>query len=48
VLLKEQVIELRALVNLQSSANIALINEMQGMKEELNTISRKAKLEAAA
>jgi tape measure domain-containing protein len=48
VLLKEQVIELKALVNLQSSANIALINEMKGMKEELNTISRKAKLEAAA
>jgi hypothetical protein len=48
VLLKEQIIELKALVNLQSSANIALINEMQGMKEELSTISRKAKLEAAA
>jgi hypothetical protein len=48
VLLKEQVIELRALVNLQSSANVTLINEMQGMKEELSTISRKAKLEAAA
>jgi hypothetical protein len=47
-LLKEQIIELKALVNLQSSANVALINEMQGMKEELNTISRKAKLEAAA
>ena len=40
--------ELKALVNLQSNANVALINEMQGMKEELNTISRKAKLEAAA
>ena len=38
----------KALVNLQSNANIALINEMQGMKEELNTISRKVKLEAAA
>ena len=48
VLLKEQIIELKALVNLQSNANVALINEMQGMKEELNTISRKAKLEAAA
>jgi len=48
VLLKEQIIELKALVNLQSSANVALINEMQGMKEELSTISRKAKLEAAA
>lgn len=47
-LLKEQIIELKALVNLQSNANVALINEMQGMKEELNTISRKAKLEAAA
>jgi len=47
-LLKEQIIELKALVNLQSSANVALINEMQGMKEELSTISRKAKLEAAA
>jgi len=48
ILLKEQIIELKALVNLQSNANMALINEMQGMKEELNTISRKAKLEAAA
>jgi hypothetical protein len=48
VLLKEQIIELKALVNLQSNANVALINEMQGMKEELSTISRKAKLEAAA
>lgn len=48
ILLKEQIIELKALVNLQSNANVALINEMQGMKEELNTISRKAKLEAAA
>jgi hypothetical protein len=48
VLLKEQIIELKALVNLQSNANVALINEMQEMKEELNTISRKAKLEAAA
>lgn len=48
VLLKEQIIELKALVNLQSNANVALINEMQCMKEELNTISRKAKLEAAA
>jgi hypothetical protein len=47
-LLKEQIIELKALVNLQSNANVALINEMQSMKEELNTISRKAKLEAAA
>jgi hypothetical protein len=47
-LLKEQIIELKALVNLQSNANVALINEMQGMKEELSTISRKAKLEAAA
>jgi hypothetical protein len=47
-LLKEQVVELKALVNLQSNANVALINEMQGMKEELSTISRKAKLEAAA
>jgi hypothetical protein len=47
-LLKEQIIELKALVNLQSNANVALINKMQGMKEELSTISRKAKLEAAA
>jgi hypothetical protein len=48
IILEDQVKELKALVNLQSNANMVLINEMKGMREELSTISRKAKLEAAA
>jgi len=47
-LLKEQVIELQALVNLQSSANVAMINELKGMKAEISELTRKAKLEASS
>jgi TP901 family phage tail tape measure protein len=47
-LLKEQVIELQALVNLQSSANVAMINELKGMKAEMAELTRKAKLEASS
>lgn len=47
-LLKEQVIELQALVNLQSNANVAMINELKGMKAEISELTRKAKLEASS
>lgn len=47
-LLKEQVIELHALVNLQSNANVAMINELKGMKAEISELTRKAKLEASS
>lgn len=47
-LLKEQVVELQALVNLQSSANVAMINELKGMKAEISELTRKVKLEASS
>lgn len=47
-LLKEQVVELQALINLQSSASVAMINELKEMKNEITELTRKAKLEASA
>ena len=48
VFLKEQVVELKALVTVQSAANIEMINELKGMKAEMAELSRKAKLEASS
>jgi len=46
--MKAQVMELKALVKVQQTANIELIKELKGLKAEMAVLAKKAKLEASA
>jgi hypothetical protein len=46
--MKAQVMELKALVKVQQTANIEMIKELKGLKAEMAVLAKKAKLEASA